>query len=136
MNSHSKLSLSRTVRAAACVAAVITAIPINASYNVFNNTGLAASQILNDPFPYYFPDQNGTSAAQLFAMPLCNGVKLEEATIDLLQSYMSKGNLTSVQIVKCYMQRAYRTGEYIKYILPQPPSRIDRLLVVSHADAV
>jgi len=101
-------------RTVARVVAAIFALPIVASYNTANATGLAASQILNDPFPYYFPEQNTTSAARLFAMPLCNGVKLEEATIDRLQGYISKGNLTSAQIVTCYMQRAYQTGEYIK----------------------
>lgn len=85
-----------------------------ASYSTVNATGLAASQVLNDPFPYYFPEQNTTSAARLFAMPLCNDVKLEEATIDRLQGYLTKGKLTSAQIVTCYMQRAYQTGEYIK----------------------
>jgi amidase len=100
--------------AVACVAAAIFAVPIVASDTTKNAIALAASQILNDPFPYYFPEENATSAAQLFAMPLCNGVKLEEATIDELQSHMSKGKLTSVQIVTCYMQRAYQTGEYIK----------------------
>lgn len=103
-----------SARAVACIAATIFAVPILASYDTVNASALAASQVLNDPFPYYFPEQNATSAAQLFAMPLCNGVRLEEATIDDLQSYMSKGKLTSVQIVTCYMQRAYQTGEYIK----------------------
>jgi amidase len=103
-----------SARTVACFAAAVFALPIVAGYDTVNASALAASQVLNDPFPYYFPEQNATSAAQLFAMPLCNGVKLEEATIDELQSHMSKGKLTSVQIVMCYMQRAYQTGEYIK----------------------
>jgi hypothetical protein len=111
---------SGSARALACVAAAIFAAPVVASDKPVNATALAASQILNDPFPYYFPEENATSAAQLFAMPLCNGVTLEEATIDELQSHMAKGKLTSVQIVMCYMQRAYQTGEYIKYVWPIP----------------
>lgn len=108
------LSLYWRVRSARAVACFAAAVPIIAGYDTVNASALAASQVLSDPFPYYFPEQIATSAAQLFAMPLCNGVKLEEATIDELQSYMSKGKLTSVQIVTCYMQRAYQTGEYIK----------------------
>lgn len=83
-------------------------------YNTANASGLAASEILNDPFPYYFPSQNDT--VNLFAMPSCNGIKLEEATIDQLQEYMSQGRLTSVQLVMCYMQREYQTRDYIKYV--------------------
>lgn len=83
-------------------------------YNNANISDLAASELLNAPFPYYFPNQNDT--ANLFAMPSCNGIKLEEATIDQLQEYMSQGRLTSVQLVMCYMQREYQTREYIKYV--------------------
>ena len=77
-------------------------------------SALAASEILLDPFPYYFPDQN--EPANLFPMPPCNGITLEEATIDQLQDYMSQGKLTSVQLVMCYMQRELQTKEYIKYV--------------------
>ena len=85
-------------------------------YTTANASALAASQTLNDPFPYYFPDQN--EPANLFPMPLCNGIPLEEATIDQLQDYMSHGKLTSVQLVMCYMQRESQTREYIKCVPP------------------
>ena len=99
-------------------AALVLAIAVwaglsSATYNTSNATSLSNSQILNDPFPYYFPRENA-SPAQLFAMPACKGVKIEEATIDELQNYMSSGSLTSVQLVTCYMQRAFQTAEYIK----------------------
>ena len=84
-------------------------------YNSANFSDLAASEVLNEPFPYYFPDQNDT--ANLFPMPQCNGITLEEATIDQLHQYMSQGQLTSVQLIICYMQREYQTREYIKYVL-------------------
>lgn len=48
------------------------------------------------------------------AMPLCKGHKIEDATIDELQEFMQTGNLTSVQLVNCYMQRYYQTNFYIK----------------------
>ena len=82
-------------------------------YNTSNTTGLLNSQILNDPFPYFFP-RAGAAPAQLFAMPLCDGFRLEEASIDDLQQALSSGKLTSVQLVTCYLQRAYQTADYIK----------------------
>ena len=95
---------------------VLIAAPTLATYDTHNATGLASSQVLIDPFPYWDPQVNAT-AAQLFAMPQCHGVKLEDATIDELQAYQSNGTLTSEQLVTCYMQRYLQTDQYIKYVL-------------------
>ena len=78
----------------------------------FPNTTTA--ETLATPFTYYFP-KLGQSAADLFPMPDCNGFVLEEATIDQLQDAMGKGQLTSLQIALCYLQRIQQTDEYIKY---------------------
>ena len=67
---------------------------------------------LNSPFPYYFPNQR--TVDDLFPMPECHGVVLEEATIDQLQDAMSKGQLTSTKIALCYLQRVYQTNGYSK----------------------
>ena len=64
-----------------------------------------------------FPLQENAGKSSLFPMPLCNGFKLEEATIDQMQSAMKNGTLTSVQLVLCYMQRNYQTDDYIKYVV-------------------
>lgn len=69
-------------------------------------------QIVNNVFPYGFPNEN--VSANLFPMSPCNGLILEEASIDMLQEYMSQGKLTSVQIVTCYMQRAFQVDQYVK----------------------
>ena len=105
---------------ASCVPALALALGLgtiapasSASYDTTNATGLADSQTLNDPFPYYFPRQDA-SPASLFAMPSCHDVDIEEATIDELQRYMDSGKLTSVYLVTCYMQRSSQTAEYIK----------------------
>ena len=74
---------------------------------------LADQQILNDPFPYYFP-QLDAPPEQKFAMPQCCGLTIENASIDQLQTWMSDGKLTSEQLVYCYSQRESQTGEYIK----------------------
>lgn len=83
------------------------------NYDTSNSTGLANSQILNDPFPYYFPRQDA-SPARLFAMSRCQGVDIEEASIDELQKYLASGELTSVQLVTCYIQRHLQTAQYLK----------------------
>ncbi len=75
---------------------------------------LTMSQVLESPLPYYFPDF-ARDSADLFPMPDCNGVSLEETTIDEIQSAMAKGQLTSVNIVTCYLERVYQTNKYIKY---------------------
>ncbi len=74
----------------------------------------ATAETLATPFPYYFP-KLGQSAADLFPMPDCNGFVLEEATIDQLQDAMGRGQLTSLQIALCYLQRIQQTDEYVKY---------------------
>lgn len=74
---------------------------------------LAVTQVLEVPFPFEFPNkQNGTD---LFTMPECNGIRLEEATIDQLQEAMNTGFLTTSQIVLCYVQRIYQTDMYLEY---------------------
>lgn len=74
---------------------------------------LAATQVLGAPFPFEFPNkQNGTD---LFPMPECNGIRLEEATIDQLQEAMNTELLTTSQIVLCYVQRIYQTDMYLEY---------------------
>ena len=85
---------------------------VQASYNA---SSLATSQILQDPFPYDFPNENAAPVA-LFPMPSCHGFTLEEATIDHLQHAMSNGKLTSVNILNCYLARVTQTNGYIKYV--------------------
>ena len=78
----------------------------------FNDSvNLAAEQTLEAPFPYQFPEEG---RAELFPMPKCNGVTLEEATIDQVQDAMNAGLLTTSQIVLCYVQRIYQTDMYLE----------------------
>lgn len=81
------------------------------------NQLVESDQILESPFPYYFPQLGSGGAANSgqFPMPLCHGFKLEEATIDQLQNAMDKGTLSSVKIVMCYLQRIYQTDAYLRY---------------------
>ena len=77
-----------------------------------NDTALLASETLVSPFPYFFPES--TNVDNLFPMPDCSGVTLEEATVDQLQDAMNRGKLTSVMIALCYLQRVEQTDDYIK----------------------
>ncbi|MCJ1394763.1 hypothetical protein MMC18_007643 [Xylographa bjoerkii] len=91
---------------------------------------LAMSQVLETPFPYYFPEHSNT--ASLFPMEMCNGVTLEEATIDQLQDYMSNGKLTASQLVMCYLQRQYQTDNYVNAVLQINP---DFMTIAATLDA-
>ncbi|KAH8676894.1 amidase signature domain-containing protein [Tricladium varicosporioides] len=88
-----------------------------------NGTRLIESQVLDSPYPYQFPLlQNGSlSNSGQFPMSLCNGFRLEEATIDQLQQAMIDGILTSLQIVSCYVQRVYQTDEYLNAVMELNP---------------
>jgi amidase len=61
-----------------------------------------------------FPLEQNTGNPDLSPMPLCNGFKLVEATIDQMQVATECGQMTSQQLVVCYMQRMYQTESYIK----------------------
>ena len=88
--------------------------PANAAED-HNSTDLAMSQILQVPFPYDFPDQN-ESGAKLFPMGQCHGLRLEEATIDQLQQWMSSQELTARELADCYFQRVLQTDGYIRLV--------------------
>jgi amidase len=74
-----------------------------------------------DALPYVLRYQNGTESSELFPMSTCDGLVLEEATIDQLQSYMSNGVLTSRSLLKCYMKRIAKVDKYINSILEINP---------------
>jgi amidase len=67
--------------------------------------------------PPVFPLQETPDTSNLFPMAPCGGFKLEEATIDEMQTAMQNGALTSVQLVTCYLLRALQVDEYIKSVL-------------------
>ena len=89
----------------------ISALAPTTNYDIPN---AATAETLATPFPYYFP-KLGQNAADLFPMPDCNAFVLEEATIDQLQDAMGNGQLTSLQIALCYLQRIQQIDEYVKY---------------------
>ncbi|KIX07216.1 uncharacterized protein Z518_01869 [Rhinocladiella mackenziei CBS 650.93] len=92
---------------------------------------LASSQILTDPFPYYYPNEDASPIAR-FPMPPCQGVTLEEATIDQLQDYMDQGQLTAVAILMCYFARYTQVNGYVNGILQWNP---DALAIAQALDA-
>jgi hypothetical protein len=46
-----------------------------------------------------------------YLVPLCKGVDIEDASIETLQQYMTKGKLTSVDLVNCYLARIEKTNK-------------------------
>lgn len=67
-----------------------------------------------------FPLQQNEGTSDLFPMPPCGdgSFQLEEATIDEMQQAMVRGELTSVQLTLCYMQRVYQLQSYTKLVSP------------------
>ncbi|KAH9872183.1 hypothetical protein IAQ61_005018 [Plenodomus lingam] len=76
---------------------------------------------LQQPYPYAFPAQDARNSPDLFPMPKCGTMTLQEATIDQLQGYMSDGVLTSVELLKCYLKRALQVDDYINSIMELNP---------------
>ncbi|ORX75788.1 amidase signature enzyme [Basidiobolus meristosporus CBS 931.73] len=54
-------------------------------------------------------------------MPKCGGVKLEEASIDQIQTYLKQGRLTSRQIVQCYLARIKQINPHIRAVIETNP---------------
>lgn len=106
------LSLATHIRAPMIILAnsSITA----SSLDSYNASDPITSQILDSPFPYNFPKILTPDPADLFPMPACNGFMLEEATIYEMQDAMAKGQLTSVQIAKCYLRKVWQVDEYVR----------------------
>jgi hypothetical protein len=80
---------------------------------------------LHAPYPYFFPPISSANTPGLFPMQTCRGVKLEEATIDQLQSYMNNRTLTSAQLLRCYLGRIRQVDEYINSIIEINPDAED-----------
>ena len=102
-----------------CLVSPVTTSSLGSSAlkeRTLNGSDLVASQILETPLQYEFPNIALGNSPNLFPMAQCNGLTLEEATIDQLQDYMSHDRLTSSQLVMCYLQRVYQTDDYIKYV--------------------
>ncbi|KAH3977262.1 hypothetical protein HBH70_114880 [Parastagonospora nodorum] len=76
---------------------------------------------LQNPLPYCFPPQIATGTPALFPMLLCQDIVLEEATIDQLQDYMTKGFLTSLELLRCYLKRVAQVDGYTNSIIELNP---------------
>ena len=95
---------------------VLPSVNISTVDSGVNNSNPVSTQDLSSPFPYEFPNLGNASDvdAERFPMPACNGIVLEEATIDQLQEAMNTGRLSAVNIALCYLQRIYQTDSYVK----------------------
>ncbi|KAF2997997.1 hypothetical protein E8E13_007041 [Curvularia kusanoi] len=107
---------------------IVNSILLNLAFGVGAQRNLSSILDVNpiqQPYPYYFPPQDAASSPKLFPMPTCQGITLEEATIDQLSDYMSDGSLTSVQLLRCYLRRAQQVDDYINSIIELNPDAED-----------
>ncbi|KAL4955795.1 amidase signature domain-containing protein [Aspergillus filifer] len=80
-------------------------------------SSLASSKhVVHDPFP----------------MPPCKGIIIEDASIVTLQQWMIDGNLTSQDLVECYLDRIEQTDKYLHSISEINP---DALAIAAAMDA-
>lgn len=115
MPSMSLLSLVLGLATASLATSAANNASVDSNYNA---SAFPASQILNSPYPYDFPVPISGDQAEGSPFPMedCSGIKLEEATIDELQQYMNNGQLSSVELLNCYLRRIQQTDFFIKYV--------------------
>ncbi|KAK6088059.1 amidase [Seiridium cupressi] len=82
--------------------------------------------------PSLFPLEANAGTTNFFPMGKCGDFELEEATIDQMQAAMAAGNLTSVQLVVCYMLRDFQTDDYANAMIQMNP---DALAIAAQMDA-
>lgn len=58
-------------------------------------------------------------------MPLCEGIDIEDATVDSLQRWMILGNLTSKALVECYIARINQTNDLLRSVSEVNPDALD-----------
>ena len=104
--------------AAVCVAAIaITVSGLTVQHeesrlDARSDDAFADAQVVGNPYPYNFPRL--TTPDNLFPMPKCHGVNIEEATIDELQKFLGSGILSSRKLLGCYVARHYQVDQYTK----------------------
>ena len=86
-----------------------------------NSTCVLNVNPLQYPSVYDFPFQSTAGTSNLFPMSLCEGITLEEATIDQLQRFMKSGTLTSLQLLECYLGRVQQVDGYINSVIEANP---------------
>ncbi|KEY64414.1 hypothetical protein S7711_08472 [Stachybotrys chartarum IBT 7711] len=60
-----------------------------------------------------------------FPMPLCKDIKIEDTSIDTLQQWMTSGELTSQDLVECYLARIEQTNDYLHSISEVNPDALE-----------
>ncbi|KAK6198684.1 Glutamyl-tRNA amidotransferase subunit A (Glu-ADT subunit A) [Scheffersomyces amazonensis] len=99
------------------VATLVSSFRITSEIKREVSDALADVQNLNDTTYNFVQLDSGV----LFPMPLCKGITLEEATIDQLQDYLSRGILTSVDLLQCYLDRYFQINDFVNGVLQLNP---------------
>ena len=87
----------------------------------FNSTCVIDANSLQYPLAFDFPLEDAAGTSDLFPVPLCESITLEEATIDHLQGHMESGILTSSELLDCYLNRVRQVDKYINSIIELNP---------------
>ncbi|KAF1922699.1 glutamyl-tRNA amidotransferase subunit A [Didymella exigua CBS 183.55] len=100
---------------------VVSSLTFTGIVSAQNASSIIEVDPLQNPFPYYFPPQDAANTSALFPMPDCQGITLEEATVDQLADYMESGVLTSTQLLRCYLRRVRQVDGYIGSVMEINP---------------
>ena len=69
--------------------------------------------LLGRAMPKLDSDHSSTFV-QPFPMAKCQGLELEDASIDTIQGWLSSGKLTSVNLVQCYLERVQAVDGHVR----------------------
>lgn len=56
---------------------------------------------------------DSSTFVQPFPMAQCHGLALEDASIDIIQRWLSSGKLTSVELVGCFLERINQVDGHV-----------------------
>ncbi|QLG72936.1 hypothetical protein HG535_0E00200 [Zygotorulaspora mrakii] len=91
--------------------------PIEKLWKRFTSTEPSMDQLVNTT-SFVYPQ---VASKEVFPMDTCNGITLEDATIDQLQDYFNRGILSSEDVVGCYLDRYFQVNPYVNGILQVNP---------------
>ncbi|SCW00929.1 LAFE_0D01266g1_1 [Lachancea fermentati] len=121
------MKILSTIVAAGFISSQVDASPVSKGTQLWRR--FIASNV--DDTPSYVQELNSSTyvypqveTTEFFPMETCNGITLEDATIDQLQDYFSQGKLTSEDVVRCYLDRHMQVNPYVNSILQVNPDAV------------
>ncbi|SCU77244.1 LAMI_0A00276g1_1 [Lachancea mirantina] len=103
-----------------CASSLCGASPISALWKRLSGESPSELQATNAT-AFTYPQ---LSSAERFPMETCQGITLEDGTIDQLQGYLEQGVLTSQDLVRCYLNRFLQVNSYVNSIMQINPDAL------------